>query len=375
MSGLEGFVDNEKLEELKEQKLLLENFKLPSLDDLVPDDIKQNEDYQKLRDMLGFMDGGNFIDIVKGFTDFVDKFQNEKGYYKGMRNIVSSGIQKSKTAITPISASPDTKFIFDLANVNLDSPEKESFVRDNLLGLVKKQFADRSKEKEPTLFDLHYQSYLMLDMMGIEKEKAVIARNMLHDAQHSFYGGHCEIVVSDDKQFRKKSQLLYNLFGLSSQVLSMEEFMNQSFILELEDINSSSDLILRTKHDLSTGLISSSRITTLFNQVKEIRPSMRYLHYFNQILLVNEDGKDYLVFRHKLHTYLKQLPYKVIKGVTDKAIQLFGLDSNGKGLYKWEEENNEIKEKQWLGRSWNFGKSNLMLQISPYGNHLQLVIE
>jgi hypothetical protein len=374
-SDFDEHLDIDKLDELKQHKATLENLRFPNLDDLVPEETKQNEDYHKLKDMFGFMDGGSFMDILKGFTDFSKRFQDEKGVYKGMRGVVTSGIQKARSESIPVNT-PETKFIVDLANTDLNSPEKESFVKENLLVLVKKQWTDRNKGKdtEPTSFDLHYQSYLMLDMMGIEMEKATIARNMLHDAQHSFYGGNCEIVVSDDKQFRAKSKLLYQLFGLSTQVLSIEEFMKQSFSLELENVNSSSDLLLRTKHDLNTGFISTSRVTAMFNHVSELKPSMKYLHYFNQILIVNEGGRDYIVFRHKTQTYLKHLPYRVIEGITNKTFQLFGLDVEGKSMYKWETENEEIRAGKWLGRTWSLNHTSITLQISPDGRNLQLVL-
>lgn len=373
ISHLENFMETEKFQELKEQKELVDNLKLPSLDDLVSDDVKENEDYQKLKDILGFMNGGNFNDLVKGFTDFAKRFQEEKGFYKELRNIVTAGVEKTKTnGILPNSE--ETNFIYELANTNLNSPDKENFVVENLLSYVKKQWSDRNKDKEPTSFDLHYQSYLMLDMWGIEKEKVTIARNMLHDGHHSFYGGHCEIVVSDDKNFRAKSNLLYKLFGLSTQVYSMEEFMKQSFSVELERVTNISDFVKRIKYDLKTGLVSNSNVNRIDSYISELKPSMKYLHYFNKVLLLKEEGKDYLVLRHEVQTYLKNLPYRIVQEITNKAVQIFGMDNFAKGNFNWEIECAEIKSGNWQGRNWTFSDIDIMLQISPQKYYFQLVI-
>jgi len=373
ISSFEDSMDSEEFLKLKTQKELLENLKFPSLDDLVSDDVKSNEDFQKMKDILGFMNGGNLKDLVEGFTSFSKKFQEEKGYYKKLRNVVTSGIEKAKD-IEQIDDTKVTKFIKELSSLNLSSNdiEKDKFVRANLLEYVKEQWQQRNKEKEPTKFDLHYQSYLMLDMWGIEKEKAIIARNMLHDAQHSFYAGHCEIVVSDDSHFRAKSKLLYKLFDISTQVYSMEEFINLTYSFELEKLNSLSDFMFRLKNDLKTGLVLKTQEGN--SGVTEFQTSMKYLNYFNRILLIKEGGKEYVVFRHNYKTYLNTLPYKIVQEITNKVVDLLGISSNTLGHFNWEIECNVIQNGNWTGRTWIFGDTELSIQLSPKDGKLQLVI-
>lgn len=379
LSQLEGFVDEEKMTELKSQIELLQNSRFPGINQLTPPEHQNSVEFQKLQEMFSFMEGANFFDLMNGFMKFSDQFQNEKGFYKGLRDIVHSGVEKTKDLELSNDTSAIVRFILDLTEIDLDSPEKEQFVKTRLLDVVKEQWSKINGDKEPSTFDLHYQAYLTLDIMGIEPEestkiKKARARNMLYDGQHSFYGGHCEFVISEDAKFRAKSQLLYKLFGLSTRVLSMEDFIKESFAFKLEEISNQFDFNERVLQDLKHAFISSSRLSTMFSHVQELKPAMKYLHYFNQILKLNENGEDYLIFRHDSKTYLGQLPYKVIQEICDKAFLVFGLDAFGKSIYNLEEETHQIQQKKWNGRTWYCGDLLIMLQLNPSGNHLQLVL-
>ena len=74
----------------------------------------------------------------------------------------------------------------------------------------------------------YYVSYILLDLFGISKEprKKVNFRNMQTDCIHSFFGSFCDCIVSEDEGVRDKSLKLYNLYGITTKVYSIDEFID-----------------------------------------------------------------------------------------------------------------------------------------------------
>ncbi|MFN4248710.1 MAG: hypothetical protein ACK4EY_13365 [Flavipsychrobacter sp.] len=368
-SEYENLMPKEQLEELNRNITILKDYQMPTLDSLVNE--KAQQDLKKFKEIFPFTNGGSFIDMMKGALDFIGKFQKDNTLYRDIRNLVQSGIQKARVNIPVIDEHSNASFIIDLAKIDLSTPDKEKFVREKLLNTVKKQLADRNQDN-PSQFELHYQCYFSLDIMGIEPEDSPKTNNMLHDGIHSYYGGHCEIVISNDNKFREKSKLLYKLFGLSTKVYSLDEFLAESFGLELEKINTEDDFRNRLVNDINSSMITSLELRSMFVSAEEIKPAMKYFHYFNQMLMVKQNGNSYLVFRHKATTYLKHLPYKVVQAICNKAYKIFGIDTYGRSEYMWNIENSEISNKQWEGRTWKYGNLRIMLQY--FDEHLQMVI-
>ena len=71
----------------------------------------------------------------------------------------------------------------------------------------------------------------MLDMIGYKSDKLPKPtdnmQNIQTDAEHSFYGAHCDYFVAIDKKLRVKSRVLYKEFNIPVKVLTPEEFLNE----------------------------------------------------------------------------------------------------------------------------------------------------
>ncbi len=74
----------------------------------------------------------------------------------------------------------------------------------------------------------YYVSYILLDLLGISKEprKKVNFQNMQSDCIHSFFGSFCDCIVSEDEGVRNKSLELYKLYGITTKVYSIDEFID-----------------------------------------------------------------------------------------------------------------------------------------------------
>lgn len=76
------------------------------------------------------------------------------------------------------------------------------------------------REKISTLFNL-------LDFIGFWKDKKDERSNLARafDSSHAYFASNCDQFVSNDKRARCKTKVAYLLYGINTQVLSLEEFL------------------------------------------------------------------------------------------------------------------------------------------------------
>lgn len=55
----------------------------------------------------------------------------------------------------------------------------------------------------------------------------------IYDTAHSIYASYCDILVSNDKRFRKKADAVYYYLGIQTKVLSFDEFNTEYLKLQL----------------------------------------------------------------------------------------------------------------------------------------------
>lgn len=69
-------------------------------------------------------------------------------------------------------------------------------------------------QRFPAIFEL-------LDLMGYWKDEYKETSNYARhwDAQHAFFAGHCDYLVSDDRRMRKKAQVAYALYGFNTKIV------------------------------------------------------------------------------------------------------------------------------------------------------------
>jgi hypothetical protein len=70
---------------------------------------------------------------------------------------------------------------------------------------------------------------LPLDMIGYKSDrlpkKTDTGQNITTDAEHAFYGAHCDYFITSDKKLRTKAMVLYSTFNIPTIVLSPEEII------------------------------------------------------------------------------------------------------------------------------------------------------
>lgn len=80
----------------------------------------------------------------------------------------------------------------------------------------------------------------LLEKIGYYREAEDRSRARLHDVSHIIYAAYCDTFVTADKKLAKKSQAIYSLLGVHTQVLLVKEFVEQLSTPPLSDSNGNS---------------------------------------------------------------------------------------------------------------------------------------
>jgi hypothetical protein len=335
LDKLNEIYDNNPPKEIVESLNLIENI---TLSDLIPNiNVIPTELKETLSKFLPLSNPNiPFLDYINTVSALNVNFQEDISIYKDLRNLISN---KTNGAVTSL----------DLDSFDFVMEMKDTKIEKHFLDFVK----DSVHKKDYTQFDLHYQCYFHLDLLGLETDKKVKTKNILHDAHHSFYASYCDIFVSDDAQIKLKSKIVNKLFDIETKILSIEEFIN--FVNEYSKKENKNE---RTLFLEMMDIIISNKVRKVLNpfpgrRVRIFDNDILLFDYFNEIRLIEEGKSKYVVYRHEIKNYHgANADFKVIEAVVNKAIRLFGLDEEQFGNFSFKEERKEINEDKWRGRYW-----------------------
>lgn len=166
-------------------------------------------------------DYNNMWEFLNVFAEVMNGVLNKKEDYLKLRdNVQNNGLFD----ISKNSDNWENEKVFD----NIDKILKSLGVQQTTIELsdfVVKQL----KKDKATIYDEFTTLYLILDIIGYKSDKLSkpmnTMTNITNDGLHSFYGAHCEYLVTDDKNLGRKSKAIYHKLGLPTKVLSTSEFI------------------------------------------------------------------------------------------------------------------------------------------------------
>jgi hypothetical protein len=352
------YLTKEKYQELQKNVAILNSITakdlMPSMENI------PKEQYGALFKLLPLDNPSlSFVGLLQKFLEFGDNFQKDNSVYKGLRSLVTEN--------------KEVKFSINLSTFDFSMNYKDTQMQKKFIDFITEQLG----KKEYNQFDLHYQGYFSLDILGVEKEptKKLKTSNLLNDAHHSYYGAYCDLFVSDDLQLREKSKIIYKLFGINTRVLSVDEFISEVFFFGLQIDYRESTFWDKIISVLNHGFIKKvlnpypDREVTIYNSTQF------FLSYFNEMRHIKEQEKSYIVLRHEVANYHSSTAdYKIIEGVTNKAIDLFGIDDSLAGHFNYQKEVEQIAGDNWQGRNWRRKDMEIILEINESLRKLNLVI-
>lgn len=305
---------------------------------------------------------GTLEDLMVKFTDFAYRMLTDNHTYRELRRILDKQFN-------------DGKFVSKEGSLDFNEALKDSSIQMTFIEYVRNSF---NKKDDETIdyYDLYTTSYIVLDMLGVSKDKLSPKNkfnNLFNDALHSYYAGYCDYYVSEDKSSKHKSKALYNLNGVETQVVSVEEFL-----VILPTIGKSSENhLLHFFEKLSVDIRESARTNeqkvangTVY--MMNIKKGNIYLNCFDEIIEFVNDEESYYFLQKRVRHALSTANYRETGMIVDKCIKVFGMDLNEIGKLNFDKEVEEIQNKKWVGRSWNACSLMLSLKIDETFKELGL---
>lgn len=344
-------IDSELSEQLKNGINILKNQKMDFGTINLNSSNSEQKEFNEKFFPLG-LEPMTFIEWSDFLMKSIEKLENDKKAYKGMRNLLNKSIDNEA---------------YKLINTEIDYPQ----LNKSFLDLIKNNL-NPNNDKTISDYDFYVNAYFTLDCLGLSKDSNAQFKNITNDGIHSYYGAFCDIVVSEDQGFLKKTKALYNLLGIQSKIYHINDFIENFPTIILERKNNFPTFIDNLISDLKQRKIieKKSRINDV-NKL-QIKPENIYLSYFNTIEI---DENNDLTMLRETRNYSDFNFFREYQGITNNAITVFGLDSDSKGEFLWDIETLEIKNKTWLGRFWDFPQSQIELKINDELNKICLQIK
>jgi hypothetical protein len=184
-------------------------------------------------------DYNNMWEYLNVFAEVMNGMLNKKEDYLKLRdNTQNNGL----LGISKNSANWEDEKVFD----NIDEILKSLGIHQTTMELsdfAVKQF----KKDKATIYDGFTTLYLCLDLIGYKSDKLSkpmnTMTNITNDGLHSFYGAHCEYIVTDDKNLARKSKAIYHKLEIPTKVLSTSEFVESFNEIVPRKYNHLSDFI------------------------------------------------------------------------------------------------------------------------------------
>lgn len=212
-------------------------------------------------------------------------------------------------------------------------------------------------KQEKTAYNLFIEMYTNLEFLGIVKGKPRKQQmmNLINDARHAFFGGYCDIVVTNDEDMAKKTNFMYELHGIKTKLYTSSEFFK--FIQsEPQKPNTLQNLFNELTIPEKLEIIKREVTTETPFAIKRL--SQIYSEYFDILTFVDAPTGPYLYFSKEQSNFSRGTLVKELDYVTRWLTNSLGPDINGKGQL----DRNEIIADEWKGRDWITDNFSLKLR-------------
>jgi len=90
---------------------------------------------------------------------------------------------------------------------------------------VMNSVAVKSSTESKKLYNVYEQDYLNLEILGVAsdkvKKKGLSMKNLIADIQHSYLASHCDVLCTNDKNMKRKFEILSNEYGFKCDILKI----------------------------------------------------------------------------------------------------------------------------------------------------------
>lgn len=326
----------------------------------------ENDFYQNF--LIRTKQEDNLYNFMLDLSDFNNQLKQNPNKYNSLINTALNSFGIHKGAANN-SSNPIETFNKKLSDKNYDFSFEQLSTLPN-------------ENNDPFLgghFLKYNLEYVNLNMSGYHTDKLNEKNqytNFVADGQHSFYGGFCDYLVSNEKKLVKKSNVLYQRYGLHSKALSPSEFIETfgGFNKEIENL---ADFYKVLKSTIQDNLVEE---ITKFNETQNERvflykPKNKIFSYFNYIQGVSHsDNRTSFHLINVRKTFSKFEFYTEIDFLINKCIDVFGGDQSNQGVLS-DKDKKEISEGNWEGRFWLVSGFAILLNCDNDHGRMKLLME
>lgn len=236
-----------------------------------------------------------------------------------------------------------------------NAPLRLSFI-DTIRASLKQM--GRSSDND---FEVYIMAYALLDMLGLSREKGKTVRfhNIQVDSYHSFFASYCDCLVSNDVGLTRKSKILYELFGIDTQVYSIDEFINHFNACIIDNQKSGKKYLNEIMSDYSARTVIDTQQLNGYT-FTHIKGSHRYFGYFNY-MLERKVEHETIVIIYKRKDTKPLLPSHEIEIIVNRLVKSFKEFNSLAGMFNEEIELPQLLKDQWEGRTWVFQDADMKL--------------
>jgi hypothetical protein len=296
------------------------------------------------------------------FLAYSDYLLEDKDEYKDLRKMVQEYSERLNLEYDGTSS--------------FDQKLKESYFQKSFRQFVLDSCYKQDKSKI-TNFDFFINAYYSLDMLGISKEplsKKNRLKNLFNDAHHAYYGAFNDYLIAEDAQLLKKASIIYQLLNIETKALSVNQFMQGAELLTRNHFETITSFLKSLTYDIRHGVrLSIYNSYPLGRYTEVVKCLGTYLGHFNHMVIFQENG-TYVVLERSSKNYAHYTLYEEFENVTNRAIELFGLDKYGIGQFNTDIEIEQIRNNSWKGRTWDLNDYLITLEKNEGTKEFSLVI-
>lgn len=281
-----------------------------------------------------------FMDTVK----FMLTYSKHSDFYVRLRETFKHFLQIDKTEILEND-------LFNYLDMKLQDP----LVNMNFTELVELTESILPNKEKLTFSDRYNIVYLLLDLLGYSYDKKrTRVENMMDDLSHTFFGAHCDVFVTNDRDAYQKAKSVYEYFGIKTKVCLLKDFPVAFYsMFFLNNGYNYTPFVDQLIHQMRNSIIALQSIDVELNPVRVMIPERLFLSYFDRFQ-VNELPESIELFYYKKPSHSSRVYFWTeISELLRLLKLLLGMDIHYKGDLD-ENDTKAILSHDWNGRFWRY---------------------
>ena len=293
------------------------------------------------------------------FEQFSSLIENPTNLYEFISvfgdytNDLSSSKKKDfKALISYLHQNIDSTLLF--THVGIEGFDGEKITdKEKFRESYTKHFLKGTKGK--LRYDLFLDQYNGLEFFSFVKGKPRKQKMMslINDGRHAFFGGFNDFVVSKDTDFINKTKFIYEMHGIQTSVLNIQEFNELLETFKYERTLKLQDMINESS-EVEKERIIIDKEGCLFFELKNT-----YFSYFNAINYITNDIGSYYFFTKYLENMSAGSLKNEFEYLVNQFLNMLGPSLDNISGFSME----EIKDEKWKGRSWKIDKTIIELNF------------